>query len=91
MNLRDLSESLGALLEARPPKGTPTGTNAWAVYNMIKKVGYVPERVERVDHPHLKRVLVWGGLEKRKGGGFQLTPKGRKMLKSFGYDPDGGE
>jgi hypothetical protein len=70
---------------ARKPKGWPTGTNAFAVYSMLKKMGYIPERVEQVDFRHLKRVFVWGGLEKRPGGGFQLTDKGKGLLDEFGY------
>ena len=73
-------------LTMRKPKGYPTGVNAFAVAEQIKKHGFVPSRVPAVDAPHIKRVLKWGGLEPREGGGFQLTPKGFKVLKEHGYD-----
>lgn len=70
---------------ARKPKGWPTGTNAFTVYDLIKDHGFVPDRVPSTDFNHVKRVLVWGGLEKRPGGGFQLTDKGRELLDEYGY------
>jgi hypothetical protein len=70
---------------ARRPKGYPTGTNAYAVYDLLKQHGYVPDRIPSVDFNHVKRVLQWGGLEKRPGGGFQLTDKGKALLDEHGY------
>ena len=70
----------------RKPKGYPTGVNAFAVAEQIKKHGFVPSRVPADDARHIKRVLKWGGLEPREGGGFQLTPKGFEVLKEHGYD-----
>tara|TARA_R110001583_G_scaffold60144_1_gene178851 strand:- start:169 stop:375 length:207 start_codon:yes stop_codon:yes gene_type:complete len=66
-------------------KGYPTDTNLWVVSEKIKEHGFVPGRVASVDHPHIKRVIVWGGLEPREGGGFQLTSKGAELMKKSGY------
>jgi len=72
----------------KPPK--PTSRNTFAVYEQYREHGYVPDRVRANVKTHLERVIAWGGLKKRKAGGWVLTPKGEKLLKAEGYIPDDG-
>lgn len=64
---------------------TPTATNVFAVFDTLRRHSYIPARVPSVDHRHIKRVLDWGGLTPREGGGFKLTSEGASLLVEHGY------
>jgi hypothetical protein len=61
----------------RTPKGTPTGTNVFAMARLlVENKGYVPARIHAVSAPHLRRCFAAGLLVKREDGNFVPTAAG---------------
>ncbi len=77
--------------KGRAPKGTPTGTNIYALHDVLRQSpdGLVPRRVHATDHPHLERCFRAGLLERHEGslGKLRLTQAGVEALKAHGHEP----
>ncbi len=81
-------------MAARPPAGTPTGTNVFALRRLFQ--GYpgpytkpepavqdrVPNRIESVSVPHIKRCLK-AGLCRIEGQMLVLTDAGKEAIKDY--------
>ena len=66
--------------KAPPKKMTLTGTNLFALTQMVIEHGPVfPSRMAAVDAPHIKRTLALGLIE-AKNGTFRLTDTGRDLV-----------
>lgn len=62
---------------ARPPKGTPTDTNLWALAHVFGDRREVPNQLEKTDVPHIRRCLDAGLLTvDRARKVLTLTPAG---------------
>jgi hypothetical protein len=65
----------------RAPKGTPTGTNLFALWEITADgTKEIPARVEQVHVEHLRRCLRAGLLEQTTAGTFTITAAGRTAL-----------
>jgi len=68
----------------RPPKGTPTRTNIFAMVSMFDGANSVANRVDSVSAPHIRRCLAAGLVEVTDGGKtLTLTDAGRKAIAEF--------
>ena len=65
----------------RKAKGTPTGTNIFAMAELLSAAGTIPNRVEQVDAPHIRRCFRAGLLE-HTGSELRITAAGIDALRS---------
>jgi hypothetical protein len=80
----DPKRPFGAPLVGNPPKGTPTETNVYAAADLIARWGFVPDRVDAVDRPHIVRLIRAGWLVRTPAG--WLPPPGTPAAEVIGHE-----
>jgi hypothetical protein len=67
--------------KAPPKKMTLTGTNLFALTQMVVEHGpEFPSRMDAVHFPHIQRTLALGLIETKNGGTLRLTETGRDLV-----------